>query len=152
MARTWKVLFEGKEPGPADDFTVTFTDIRDILGGIPVFKMELLTRIAGNIKKYDNYSLIGNVKEVTPPEELEFLPEQYFVLVAEDKKGLKFGFLMILLEDGVAIAGLWPTDFAAVTKEDNRIMDGVLYHVLESPGNWKTVALIGSTKLIPQSE
>ncbi len=142
MTRKWVVLFEGKKPGPADDFTVEFVDIREILGGIPTYKPLLFEKLTENIKEQENYYPWENIKNVIPPEEVPFGLSSYFILLAIDKNNLKFGLFMILLEDQVVLGGIWPQEFAEAIKEDNEILDGVLYALLEKPDNWKEVFLV----------
>lgn len=142
MTRKWVVLFEGKKPGPADDFTVEFIDIREIIGKIPVYKRLLFEKLVENIKNYDNYYSWENIKGVNPPEEVPFELGNYFILLAVDNNNLKFGLFMILQGDDIILSGIWPEELAEAIKEDHEILDGVLHAFLERPDNWREVFLV----------
>lgn len=142
LVKKWVVLFEGEKPGPADDFTIEFIDIRDIIGKIPSYKRMLLDKLVENVNTYDNYYPWENIKSVTPPEEVPFSLQSYFIILARDQNDLKFGLFMILLEDQVVLGGVWPKGLAEAISENEKILDGVLYAFLERPDNWKELFVV----------
>ncbi len=140
--RTWKVLFEGAEPGAADDFELEFVDIRDILGKVIGLKHEAIDAIISRIKAHDNYHAIGNIKNVTDPEGEDLSKEAFFALLGIDKNELRFGFLILSTDEGTLIVGLWPGAYAEAVKDDERLLGGVIFAMIERPDNWRRVDLI----------
>lgn len=142
MERKWVVLFEGEKPGPADDFSLDFVDIIEVLGEIPVYKRMVFDRLVRNIKMHENYKHFENIKDITPPEKVPFSLQSYFILLGIDDEGLKYGLLMILLEDRVVLGGIWPEALAEAIKSDPKILDGLIYAFMERPSNWKEVIIV----------
>lgn len=142
MERKWLVRFEGDKPGPADDFELEFVDVVEILGKIPIYKKLLFDKLIEAIKQNDNYYVWENIKNIKPPEEVPFSLGNYFIILAIDKEGLKFGILMVLFQEKVILGGLWPSELADAVKKDNDILDAVLYTVLEKPDNWKELVVV----------
>ncbi|MCD6515721.1 MAG: hypothetical protein J7L07_12415 [Candidatus Odinarchaeota archaeon] len=142
MSRIWKVVFEGEEPGVADDFELSFVDVRDVIGRFLGVKREAMNKITENIKNEEKYSAIGNIKEVVSPEGEELSLGGFIALLGIDKNDLKFGFLFAFIENEAMLIAIWPEPFADAIKENENILGGVIYYMVEKPDNWKRVDLI----------
>ncbi len=142
MVRQWVVTFEGQKPGPADDVEVGFVDIIEILGEIPVLKRMFLDRLLEQIKASENYYTWSNIKNVTPPEELDLRLEQYFIILGVDREGRKYGLLMILTGEGIILGGIWPTALADAIKEDKKLLNALLFTLAEKPDFWDEVVFV----------
>jgi len=146
LVRQWVVTFEGEKPGPADDVKVSFVDIIEVLGEIPVLKEMFLDRLLERIKESDNYYTWSNIKSVVPPEEIELGLEQYYIILGVDKEGRKYGLLMILTGKGVVLGGIWPVGLAEAIKEDKELLNGLLFTLLEKPDFWQEVVFVYAMK------
>ncbi|MCD6491161.1 MAG: hypothetical protein ACP6IQ_07775 [Candidatus Njordarchaeia archaeon] len=142
MVKKWKVIFEGESPGAADDFTLEFVDIRDIMGKTLGLKREAIEIINDKIKNLDNYHAIGNIKEIVGPEGEDIIEEACIALLAIDQKDLRFGFLFAFIDNEITLLALWPEGYANAVKEDVKLLSGVIYYMVEKPENWKRVDLI----------
>ena len=142
MVRIWKVTFEGESPGSADDFTLEFTDIRDVIGEFIGLKTEAIKKIKEKIEKYENYHEIGNVKEIVGPEGEGIVEEACIVLLGIDKNEMRFGFLLALAEDKISLIALWPKAYADAVRDNDRLLSGVIYYMVERPDNWRRVDLV----------
>ncbi|MCD6514171.1 MAG: hypothetical protein J7L07_04535 [Candidatus Odinarchaeota archaeon] len=139
MSRKWDIVFEGEEPGTADDFTLTFIDLRDIMGDFLELKEKAMRILVDLIKSHDNYHAVGNIKEVIPPELEEIELQSIWALLGIDKDDLRFGFLFRSSEEGSLLIGVWPKAYADAIKDNNRLLGGVIIAMLEKPNNWKCV-------------
>mgnify|MGYP000073557020 CR=1 FL=1 len=142
MPREWRVTFEGEEPGSADDFVLTFIDIRDIIGSYIGVKEKVMQILAELIEKHDNYHAIGNIKDIGVPEGEEIELESTWALLGIDKNELRFGFLFITTEQGIMLIGIWPGAYAEAVRENDRLLGGVIAAMLDRPDNWRRVDVI----------
>jgi len=142
MPREWCVTFEGEEPGLADDFVLTFIDIRDIIGGYIGVKEKVMQILAELIEKHDNYHAIGNIKDIGVPEGEEIELESTWALLGIDKNELRFGCLFITTEQGIVLIGIWPRAYAEAVRENDRLLGGVIAAMLDRPDNWRRVDVI----------
>ncbi len=136
----WKVLFAGSSPEPESDFELAFTDVKSILGDYLGIKEEVVDKLRELIDEKDNFHLIVNIKNVSPPEERKDLSnlEIAWIILCLDKKDLPFGFLFM----GGVLVGIWPTEYATAVKEDENLLNGVLGAILTRPEMWKRVDVV----------
>jgi len=140
MVRKWVVTFEGEKPGPADDFELTFIDIREVLGGFIEFKPVFIEKLRDLMQNFDHYNPIKNIKEVRPPEAIDIDIGQFLVVLATDKEGRKVGFLMISAGGGkLVLSAIWPSPFAQAIERENKLLDAYLYALIERPDLWRDV-------------
>jgi len=142
MTRTWSVIFEGAEPGTADDFELSFTDLRDVLGGYRGLKEIALNILLELTRKHENYHVIGNIKNIIPPEGTSINESNVWVLLSIDNNNLRFGFLLSVTTESQLILGLWPEPYVEVVMDDERLLNGVIAAILERPDNWRRVDVV----------
>ena len=142
MTRKWKVTFEGEEPGTADDFILSFTDMRDVVGNFWALKEKVIELLAELVDRHENYHAIGNIKDVATPGEEEVDVGAVWALLGIDKDDLRFGFLLVAIKEGTLLVGLWPEPYAEAAKENSRLIGGVIAAMLERPDNWKRVDVV----------
>ncbi len=144
MDGSWSIIFEGPTKGVADDFTLAFSDVREIFGNYVGFQSEVYKELLSNFNKFEHYHAVGNIKKVMSPEQEDFSDRPIVALLGIDKNELKFGILLYLGETDTIILGLWPKQFFNAVKEDENILVGTLVAFLRAPDNWKRVDLITS--------
>ncbi len=142
MAREWHVTFEGEEPGTADDFILTFTDMKEVVGNYLGLKEVVMKTLANLIKAHQNYSAIGNIKEIQPPPGEQVNIRGVWALLGIDKEGLRFGFLFVAMREGSILVGVWPKPYAEAVKQNERLLGGVINSMLRDPDNWRRVDVI----------
>jgi len=143
LTRTWRVIFEGEEAGAADDFELDFYDIRDILNKDFIgLKKEAIDIIKGKIKTEENYHAIGNIKEIIGPEGEDIVEERFLALLGIDKNELRFGFLFAFVEEGILLVAVWPKVYADAVRDNERLLSGVIYYMVERPDNWRRVDMV----------
>ena len=144
--REWRITFEGKEPGAAGDFTLSFIDMRDVVGEFRRLKQEVLAALITNVEKYDNYYTIGNITQAVSPEQENVDTRITWAIIGIDKEGSRFGFLMVEINGSILIIGVWPKSYAEAIKKSERAFREVITAILTEPYNWKRVDLISSMR------
>jgi len=143
LAKIWRVVFEGEEPGPADDFELDFADLRDLIGDTLILKEEALEILKKRLKQYDHYNAIGNIKDVSIPPGEEIIPlKAFFALLGIDKQELRFGFLMFLEGGRVILVAVWPEPYAEAIKNEPNLIGGVISSMIDDPDNWRRVDVV----------
>ena len=143
--REWRVTFEGAETGSADDFVLSFVDMRDIVGEFRRLKYEVMMTLTTNADKYDNYHVIGNTTHVVSPDQQIVDPRIIWAVIGTDKEGSRFGFLIAKTNSNILIIGVWPKSYAETIKGSERAFQEILTAILAEPYRWKRVDLISPT-------
>ncbi|MGQ4895149.1 MAG: hypothetical protein ACP6IQ_11060 [Candidatus Njordarchaeia archaeon] len=55
---------------------------------------------------------------------------------------MRFGFLLALAEDKISLIALWPKAYADVVRDNDRLLSGVIYYMVDRPDNWRRVDLV----------
>jgi len=142
MTRQWVVLFEGRFPSPADDFTIVFTDTRGIMGKIPLYNTSVYDRLLELIKNEEKYYIYENIKAIKPPERPPFSSKRFFIILATDVNKLKFGLLLVRTEETLAVCGVWPSELVEQLNNNPEILDGIVYMLIACPENWENVCIV----------
>ena len=137
----WKVKFEGKDPGPADDFVLEFIDMRDI-HGLMAINQEHIEQMLKLFDTHKNYHILGNIKEVTSPSGENFSNKEIYALLGINVQQMKYGILLGRTENELIIMGVWPRHFAGAVREDEAFLNHVFFAFLNMPETWSRVDLI----------
>ncbi len=137
----WKIVLTGEEP--ESDITITFTDASDVFDKTIGVSDEFIQRILDLVKEKENYSIYTGIKKATSPSGEDKSDRALFMLVGEDKQGIKFALLLGQVDEKTwVITGFWPDTFAEACKSHNEILEAVLQTVLFDPDNWKFVEFV----------
>lgn len=144
----WNVKFDGADPGPSDDFTLSFVNIDNIVK--PEEQFVLVDKYVDDIlnlcRDNDRYSVIGNLKEIFSPQGEDLSDKRIYALMGVHTgtgQSLRLGCLLAQYQDGNwGILGLWPEPFAEAVKENNEILNGFLMAFVGAPNDWERVDVV----------
>lgn len=144
----WNVKFDGADPGPSDDFTLSFVNIDNIVKSEEQFVLvdKYVDDLLNLCRDNDNYSVIGNLKEITSPQGEDLSDKRIYALMGVHTgtgQSLQLGCLLAQYNEGNwGILGLWPDPFAEAVKENNEILSGFLMAFIGSPNDWERVDVV----------
>ncbi len=146
MVKKWVITFKGEKPGSADDFELTFIDIREVLDEFVQFNPSFIEELRDLIQSMGHYNSIKNIKDVRPPEAIDVDIRRYLVILATDKKGRKIGLLLIGIgDDKLVLSALWPAPFAQAISRDRELLDVYVYALVKRPDLWRDVWAVTAT-------
>lgn len=141
LDKIWKVVFEGADPGPADDFTLEFIDLR-ALHGLMGLQQKTIEKMLKLFDTQDNYHILGNIKEITSPSGKDFSKKEIYALLGINVQQMRFGVLLGRTETDIILMGVWPKYFAGAIKEDEKFLNYVFSAFIDLPDTWTRVDLI----------
>ncbi len=139
----WTVRLEGVYPGTEDDFTLTFTNIRDIAEPLSV-KRYMIQAIADIAQEKDHYSALPNIKEIISDQK-ETLPHDRasLVLATYKKRKEKIGFLLYLRDEFTyEIKGVWPAALVDKIRQNDKKIIEILTQLTDEPDLFEDVSLV----------
>ncbi len=139
----WTVRLEGVYPGTEDDFTLTFTNIRDIAEPLSV-KRYMIQAIADIAQEKDHYSALPNIKEIISDQK-ETLPRDRtsLVLATYKEKKEKIGFLLYLRDElTYEIKGVWPDALVDKIQQNDKKIIEILTQLTDEPDLFEDVSLV----------
>lgn len=139
----WTVRLEGVYPGTEDDFTLTFTNIRDIAEPLSV-KRYMIQAIADIAQEKDHYSALPNIKEIISDQK-ETLPRDRtsLVLATYKEKKEKIGFLLYLRDElTYEIKGVWPDALVDKIQQNDKKIIEILTQLTDEPDLFEDVNLV----------
>jgi len=139
----WTVTLEAVKPGPEDDITFNFVDIRNLM------KPQLVERytiqdLSKNTKKYSQYHEFANIKEAISDDEQSIPKEQTVLILAttKDTKERLGIFLSLADEFKYEVIGLWPDSFVTKVKKKNTELVKTLEKLLKNPTSFEDVNIV----------
>lgn len=142
VKRVWKITFESATPAAEDDFELEFVDAEDIFVERPALKTVVMDMFNKNVKSYDNYHEVRNIKEIISPDLTKVPLDNIVTVLAIDKDNLRFGFLFRVWDELIEVLGLWPDVLVEAVRDSENIFWGALGQMLENPDNWIRVDVV----------
>ena len=140
--KSWNVHYNGIKIDESSDISWDFVDMDEIIGNYIVFKLELLEVIKKLIEDNGNYNAMSAIDYIIEPVNKKKFLNSYFVIFAQDKEDLSFGFLFLVTNESVGLVAIYPEQAANALKDKSDIIENIMTYLFQMPDHWKTVDLL----------
>ena len=139
----WQVKLEGVQEGTDDDIMLDFSDIKEIMGS-QIIERYVIQEISDNVKNYDHYCELPNVKEVSSDKN-EKIPRDRTALILATMKENKerFGILLYFTDDmRYEVKGIRPNKIIEELGQNGNKLKDLFLRLTKNPKSFEDVNLI----------